>query len=170
MGRCYLVTHVWPIQTAHHERTLGSAPTHKWESTAKNRNLLVDSLPAGRNGQGHSLQTSRTTLCKAFSSKYCTLPQCLAVGADPCVRPAETCTDFLGLGRMHTISVFGKMGPFGKILPLLPTFVQLQRPTTGGHLGPPLRTGGLVILFILLQYFYKYKGQTCENFLHTPTK
>ena len=99
---------------------------------------------------------------KAFSSKYRTLSRYFAVGADPCVRPAGTRAGFLSLGQMRTIPVFGKMGPFRKMLPLFPTFGPFKLPTTGGHLGPPLRTCGLVILFILLQYFYKYKGQTCK--------
>ena len=79
---------------------------------------------------------------KAFSSKYRTLSRCFAVGADPCVRPAGTRAGFLSLGRMRTSPVFGKMGPFGKMLPLFPTFGPFKLPTTGGHLGPPLRTNG----------------------------
>ena len=108
--------------------------------------------------------------CMAFSSKYRTLSRYFAVGADPCVRPAGTRAGFLSLRRMRTTPIYRKMDPFGNIFPLFPTFGRFKLPTVGGHLGPPLRTGGLVILFILLQYFYKYKGQTCENFLHTPTK
>ena len=68
----------------------------------------------GRNGQGHSLRI-----------RYLVPFHCFAVGADPCVRPAETSPILIPVGRIRTIS---------KHIPLLPTWNKFKLPTTGGHI------------------------------------
>ena len=52
-------------------------------------------------------------------------PNDFPVGADPCVRPAETSPILIPVGRIRTIS---------KHIPLLPTWNKFKLPTTGGHI------------------------------------
>ena len=103
-GHISFAPHIQPIQTAHHGRTLGSAPTHGGEGIAKTVSLWLTSCLQGRNGQGHSLRVG-----------YFAPFRCFTVGADPCVRPAETRSGFLHLRRMRTTPVSGKMGSFGYV-------------------------------------------------------
>ena len=62
----FFVTHVQPIWSVLHKRIHRSASTHKWEGVARDGTRLVDSLPPGRNGQGHSLQMSRTISLQVY--------------------------------------------------------------------------------------------------------
>ena len=65
--------------------------------------FLVIQLPAGRNGQGRSLYSYyglRRRPCY-YPNKYAQ-PNGSSVGADPCVRPAETIAGLILVGRIRT--------------------------------------------------------------------
>ena len=57
--------------------------------------------------------------------------------------PLSRNTYWVPLPRANAyIPIFGKMGPFGKVLPLLPTCSLFEVPSTSGHIGLRLRTNG----------------------------
>ena len=76
----------------------------------------------GRNGQGHSLRI-----------RYLVPFHCFAVGADPCVRPAETHSGFLLLGRMRSIRRPSQS--FGQYKNLPPYVNQMETSPMGKPMG-----------------------------------
>ena len=124
-----LVTNVSPIPTAHHGRTHRSAPT-AYGKMLRKRGIFGKLLPARRNGQDRSLRSPfRSPSKPAHPDEIRTIEQ-FPVGADLCVRPAGTTSILIPLRRIRIIS---------KRIPLLPTQNKFELPTTGGHMGPPLR-------------------------------
>ncbi len=103
------------------------------------------------------LQTSRTTLVLRRR------------GGPMCPPGRNTCRFPWPRANAYHLG-FRKNGTFWEDI----TFATHVCPIPTAHHGRTLRSAPthrrVGYFFILLQYFYKYKGQTCENFLHTPTK
>ena len=102
-----------------------------------NGEFLVNPLPAGETAKAvpyaphyalpPNLSPFHNTPIKSVQ------PNGFPVGADLCVRPAETSPILIPVRRIRTAP---------KHAPSSPTYHQFHRPTTGGHIGPPLRPMG----------------------------
>ena len=102
--------------------------------------FLVIQLPAGRNRQGRSLYSYyglRRRPCY-YPNKYAQ-PNGSSVGADPCVRPA---------GHNRRSHPRGANSHHLETHPLLSRRYTFELPTTGGHMGPPLRSSRKCRLYL----------------------
>ncbi len=139
-------THVEQIQTAHHGRTHRSAPTAFGEMVRKREifgNPVAFRAERSKSSRYSPLRSPAKPIYPFATPRFIRTTEPPPVGADPCVRPAGTTSVLIPLRRIRVTS---------KRVPLLPTHSKFELPTTGGHIGPPLRpsrkccgNGGLLV-------------------------
>ena len=123
-----LVTNVSPIPTAHHGRTHRSAPT-AYGKMLRKRGIFGKLLPARRNGQDRSLRSPfRSPSKPAHPDEIRTIEQFPRRGGPMCPPSRDNFHPHPTQATPHHLEI-----------PLLPTQNKFELPTTGGHMGPPLR-------------------------------